>query len=105
MERENIAWSVPERNKGFKIKEVVNAGELKRETESLIHAAQEQALRTNAVKSGNDHQNVFSLCRLCKGKVESVTHVVSSCSALAKNQSRKNTTILKKSTLAPLQEI
>ena len=89
MERENIAWSVHERNKGFKIKEVVNAGELKRETESVIHAAQEQALRTNAVKNGNDHQDVFSLCRLCKGKVESVTPVVSSCSALAKNQYKK----------------
>ena len=67
----------------------LKAGELKRETESLICAAQEQALITNAIKNSIDHQNESPLCRLCKEKVESVTHIVSSCSALAGNQYRK----------------
>ena len=67
----------------------LKAGELKNETESLICAAQEQALRTNAIKNGIDHQDVSPLCKLCKEKVESVTHIVSSCSVLAGNQYRK----------------
>ena len=36
----------------------LKTGELKQETESLICADQEQALRTNAVKNGIDHHNV-----------------------------------------------
>ena len=67
----------------------LKAGELKWETESLICTAQEQALRTNAIKNGIDHQDVSPLCRLCKEKVESVTHIVSSCSVLPGNQYRK----------------
>ena len=67
----------------------LKAGELKRETESLICAAQEQALITNAIKNSIDHQNESPLCRLCKEKVESVTHIVSSCSVLDGNQYRK----------------
>ena len=67
----------------------LKAGELKRETESFLCAAQEQALKTNAVKNGIDHQDVSPLCRLCKAKVESVTNVVSSCSVLAGKQYRK----------------
>ena len=67
----------------------LKAGELKRETESLICAAQEQALRINAIKNDIDHQDVSPLCKLCKEKVESVSHIVSSCSVLAGNQYRK----------------
>ena len=33
-------------------------------------AVQEQALRTNEVKNGIDHQDVFCLCRFYKEKVE-----------------------------------
>ena len=67
----------------------LKAGQLKRETESLTCAAQEQTLKTNAVKNGIDHQYLLSLWRLCKKKVESIIHVVSSCSVLAGNQYRK----------------
>ena len=64
----------------------LKAGELKRETESLICPAQEQSLKTNAIENGIDHQDVSPLCRICKEKVESVTHIVSSSSVLAGNQ-------------------
>ena len=64
----------------------LKVGELKQETESFICTAQEQALGTNAIKNGIDHQDVSPLCRLCKEKVESITHIVSSCSVLAGNQ-------------------
>ena len=44
----------------------LKAGELKWGTESLICAAQELALRTNAIKNGIDTKTCPPLCRLCK---------------------------------------
>ena len=67
--------------------EWLRGGELKRGTESSICAA--QALRTNSVAYSIDKTCTTLLCCLCKEKVESVTHIVSSCSNLAKNQYRK----------------
>ena len=80
MERESIAWAIPERNRGdarSRRWKWLKAGELKQETESLICAAQERALRTNAIKNDIDHQDVSPLCRLCKDKVEGVSNIVS----------------------------
>ena len=51
---------------------------------------------TNNVKNGSDHQGVSPLCRLYKGKIESVTHFVSSCSVLAGTQYRKRHDKLRK---------
>ena len=42
----------------------IRTGELK-ETERLIFAVQDQALRTNAVKARIENQNVSSNCRMC----------------------------------------
>ena len=56
------------------------------ETENLICAAQEQVIRTKAIKNGNYHKDVSPLCKLCKEEVESVTHIVSLSSVLAGNQ-------------------
>ena len=58
-------------------------GELKKETESLITAAQDQALRTNAVKAKIDKTRVDSKCRMCLNADETVGHVVCECSKLA----------------------
>ena len=44
-------------------------GSIKRETESLIMAAQEQVIRTNAIKAKIDKTQAESKCRLC-GKVD-----------------------------------
>ena len=41
-------------------------GEFKKETEGLLTAAQEQALRTNAIRAKIEKQVVNSKCRLCK---------------------------------------
>ena len=41
-------------------------GELKRETESLIVAAQNQSIRTNLVKIKIDKSQGDSLCRVCR---------------------------------------
>ena len=51
-------------------------GSIKRETESLIMAAQEQAIRTNAIKAKIDETQAESKCRLCAKVGETVRHIV-----------------------------
>ena len=64
-------------------------GDLKRETESLIVAVQNQNIRTNLVKARIDKSQGNSLCRVC-GKVdESIDHIVSSCSKLAQKEYKR----------------
>ena len=58
-------------------------GDLKRETESLIVAAQNQSIRTNLVKARIDKSQGDSLCRMCRKVDESIDHIVSGCSKLA----------------------
>ena len=58
-------------------------GTLKKETESLLTAAQDQALRTNIIKTKIDKTSDCSLCRLCKEADETVIHIASQCSKLA----------------------
>ena len=41
---------------------------LKKETEGMLFAAQEQALRTNSIKVKIDHQSFSTKCRLCGTK-------------------------------------
>ena len=63
--------------------------DLKSSTETLICAAQEQALRTNYVKFHVDKSVESPLCRMCHEKGESVTHVISECSKLAQKEYKK----------------
>ena len=58
-------------------------GRLKKETEGLIVAAQDQALSTNAIKVNVYKQKGSPMCRLCGLKEETVDHLVSSCSKIA----------------------
>ena len=64
-------------------------GDLKRETESLIVAAQNQSIRTNLVKAKIDKSQKDLLCRLCKKADESIDHVVSGCSKLAQKEYKR----------------
>ena len=57
-------------------------GELKKETEGFIIAAQDQALRTNAIKTKIDKTANDSKCRMRKEE-ETVDHLVSACSKFA----------------------
>ena len=57
--------------------------DLKRETESLIVAAQNQSIKTNLVKAKIDKSQKDTLWRLCKKADESIDYVVSGCSKLA----------------------
>ena len=64
-------------------------GFLKKETEGLILAAQELALRTNSIKYSIDKTSVTPLCRLCGDATETVRHIVSGCKKLAQREYRK----------------
>ena len=60
--------------------------DLKIQTEALICASQEQALRTNYVKYHIDKTVESPLCRLCGEKGESVNHIVCECKKLAQRE-------------------
>ena len=67
----------------------LRCGDLKRETEALIMAAQEQALNTNSIK-----KNIYKItdsdkCRLCGKNTESVTHIISACPKLAQKEYKR----------------
>ena len=64
-------------------------GDLKRETESLIVAAQNQSIRTNLIKARIEKSQGNSLCRVCKKVDESIDHIVSGCSKLAQKEYKR----------------
>ena len=61
-------------------------GSIKRETESLIMAAQEQTIRTNAVKAKIGKTRAESKCRICGKLDEAVRHIVCKCPMLAQRE-------------------
>ena len=63
-------------------------GNLKWETESLLSAAQQQALNTNSLRKMY-HANVSNKCRLCRTHVENVLHIVSGYSTLAQKEYKR----------------
>jgi len=64
----------------------LNISNLMKETEGLIMAAQNQAITTNCIKVNIFHQPGSALCHLCGCHVESVDHILSSCSTIAQTQ-------------------
>ena len=58
-------------------------GNLKRETESLLIAAQDNAIRTNHIKVRIDKTQQNSKCRLCSDRDETINLIISECSKLA----------------------
>ena len=88
---ESFAWTV------FETKEVrsgqswvwLQNGDLTRDTESMIVAAQNQNIRTNLVKSKIDKSRKDMLCRLCKKADENIDHVVSGRSKLAQKEYKR----------------
>ena len=67
----------------------LRAGELKKETEGLIMAAQTQSLRTNALKARIDKSTSDAMCRVCRQSEETVDHIVSGCSKLAQKDYKR----------------
>ena len=61
-------------------------GNFKRETESLLIAAQDNAIRTNHIKARIDKTQQNSKCRLCGDRDETINHIISECSKLAQQE-------------------
>ena len=55
-------------------------GNFKRETEFLLIAAQNNAIRTNHIKARIDKTQQNSKCRLCGDRDENINHIISECS-------------------------
>ena len=56
---------------------------LRFETESIICAAQEQALATNHIQAKIWKNGTVGKCRLCREQDETVNHIISGCKMLA----------------------
>ena len=61
-------------------------GNFKRETESLLIAAQDNAIRTNHIKARIDKTQQNSKCRLCSDRVKTKRNIISECSKLAQKE-------------------
>ena len=61
-------------------------GNFKRETESLLIAAQDNAIRTNHIKARIDKTQQNSECRLCVDRDETINYIISECSRLAQKE-------------------
>ena len=59
-------------------------GNFKRETESLLIAAPNSAIKTNYVKTRIDAKN--SWCRLCGDRDETINYIISQCTKLAQTE-------------------
>ena len=64
----------------------IRKGFLKKETEGMIFAAQEQAIRTNWIKKNIDKQDVLEKCRLRGERDESISHIIAKCKKLAQTE-------------------
>ena len=58
---------------------------LKRETESLLIPAQNNAIRTNHIKARIDKMQQKSKCRLCGDRDETINHIIIESSQLAQD--------------------
>ena len=61
-------------------------GNFKRETESVLMAVQNNAIRTNHIKARIDKTQQKSICWLCGDRVETINHIISGCRKLAQKE-------------------
>ena len=61
-------------------------GNFKRETESRLKAAQDNAIRTNHIKARIDKTQKNIKCRLCGDRDETINHIISECRKLAQRK-------------------
>ncbi len=62
---------------------------IKRETESPVMAAQEQAIRTNVIKARIDRTQEESKCRMCGRVDKTINHLLSECSKMAQKEYKR----------------
>ena len=61
-------------------------GNLKKETESLLIAGQNNAMTTNLIKAKIDKTQEKTRCRLCGDRDEMINHIISECSKLTQKE-------------------
>ena len=61
-------------------------GNFKRETESLLIAARDNAIRTNHIEARINKTQQNSKCRLCGDRDETTNHIIRECSKLAQKE-------------------
>ena len=61
-------------------------GNFKRETESVLIAAQNNAIRTNHIKARIDKTQQNTKCRLCGDRDEAINYIINECSKLAQKE-------------------
>ena len=61
-------------------------GHLKKDTESTIVAAQDQALCERNLRNKVYGENFGSICRVCGAADETVAHIISGCSKLVQKE-------------------
>ena len=81
-EKPSANADVKNSNNNNKARTWLRKGNFKRETESLLIAVQNNAIRTNHIKAGIDKTQQNSKCRLWGGKDETINHIISECSKL-----------------------
>ena len=82
-----IPAGMPETVDKDKTWEWTRKSDLKIETEALIFAAQEQALRTNYVKFNKSLDS--PLCRMCNQKGETINHILGECKMLTQKEYKR----------------
>jgi len=79
----NVAYNNNNNNNNSKII-IISSSSLKKETEVFVMAVQDQALRTNVIRVKIVKQDDDTTCRMCKNKEETIAHIASECSKLAR---------------------
>ena len=69
--------------------EWLKKGMLKKEIEGMLIAAQDQSLRTNAIRSRIYKQDVSPAYRMCGKRDETIAHVMAECKNLAQIKYKK----------------
>ena len=64
-------------------------GSLKKETESLIIAAQDQAISTNITRKNIYKVAISSMCRLCGKSKETIAHILNECPDFAQHEYKR----------------
>ena len=67
-------------------------GNFKRETESLLMAAQNSAIKTNHIKARINKMQQNSKCSLCSGRDETINHIISDVANWHRRSTRPDTT-------------
>ena len=86
MGRETTVWIFQAANWQDCIQEDLLKANLKRETESLLIATQNNVIRTNYIKVKIDNTQQNSKCRLYSDRDETINHIISECSKLVQKE-------------------